>query len=219
MRSGLLHIAGFSTGTVPLAVNYAGFHPVFVMGNRNGGFGYEMEIITYPGSGINTIEDIRGNTLILTASTSNSGYKAPLSILKNKFKIRCNQDFKINFSGKHSNSIMGVAKKHYAVAAIAGSVKNRMIKRGVVKEEDIVTLYKSQRFPTTGYGYVYNLKPSLSQKITKAFKIFHWIKNNGDPSSLKKEFFRHDKFIPITYKKAWEPIRAMTNINQFPHKF
>jgi len=77
MRSGRLHIAGFNTGSNPLAVNCAGFESFTIMASLTGHFGYEMEIITYPGSGISKVEDIRGKTLAFTSPTSNSGKKAP----------------------------------------------------------------------------------------------------------------------------------------------
>ena len=47
MRSGRLHIAGFNTGSNPLAVNCAGFNPFTIMASKDGNFGYEMEIITF----------------------------------------------------------------------------------------------------------------------------------------------------------------------------
>lgn len=52
MRAGRLHIAGFNTGSNPLAVACAGFKPFTMMASADGSFGYEMEIITYPGSGV-----------------------------------------------------------------------------------------------------------------------------------------------------------------------
>jgi ABC-type phosphate/phosphonate transport system substrate-binding protein len=52
MRAGRLHVAGFNTGSNPLAVACAGFRPFAMMAAEDGSFGYEMEIITYPGSGI-----------------------------------------------------------------------------------------------------------------------------------------------------------------------
>ena len=45
MRSGRLHIAGFNTGSNPIAVNCAGFVPFAIMAGKDGAFGYEMEII------------------------------------------------------------------------------------------------------------------------------------------------------------------------------
>lgn len=202
MHTGLLHIAGFSTGTVPLAVNYAGFHPIVVMGDKNNSYGYKMEFITYPQSSIKSIKDLKHHTLTLTAPSSNSGYKNALNVLKNDFHLKERKDFQIRCSGNHHNSIIGVAKHQYEVAAIASSVKERMLQRGIIKKKDIKCLYQSETFPTTGYGYVYNLKPTLVGKIKKAFKTFQWTKGKKQ-SSLKKGFPKHDKFIEIEYKEAW----------------
>ncbi len=207
MRSGKLHIAGFNTGTVPLAVNSAGFHPIAVMGNSDSSFGYQMEIITFANSNIKRIEDIKNETLVLTSPSSNSGSKTPLSLLKNNYGLSPEKDFKIKYSGRHSNSILGIVKKQYKVAAIASSVRKRMIKRGEIRKEDIRIIYQSETFPTTGYGYVYNLKPALAKKVEEAFLTFQWIKKDGQATSLKKGFYTHDKFISIDYKKTWKKVR------------
>ena len=73
MRAGRLHVAGFNTGSNPIAVACAGFRPFAMMAGDDGSFGYEMEIITYPGSGIDEVTDIEGKTLTHTSQTSNSG--------------------------------------------------------------------------------------------------------------------------------------------------
>jgi len=215
MRSGRLHIAGFNTGSNPLAVNCAGFNPFTIMASLDGNFGYEMEIITYPGSGIDKVEDIKGRTLAFTSPTSNSGFKAPSALLKAEFNMIPDRDFKTTFSGKHDNSILGVANKDYDAASIANSVKTRMIKRGVVKESDFKVLYRSQTFPTTGFGTVYNLKPDLAAKVKEAFFSFAWDKPDGTPTSLKVEFSKskEGQFIPITYKKEWAVIRTIDAAN------
>lgn len=88
MRAGRLHIAGFNTASNPIAVACAGFRPFTIMASADGSLGYEMEIITYPGSGIETVEDIRGKQLAFTSQTSNSGFKAPSAILKADFDMR-----------------------------------------------------------------------------------------------------------------------------------
>ena len=97
------------------------------------------------------------------------------------------RDFEAVFSGKHDNSILGVANKDYIAASIANSVKDRMIKRNVIKAEDVVTIYKSQTFPTTGFGYVYNLAPELKTKSKKPFSVFsgtsRLVKRNGADNS------------------------------------
>jgi phosphonate transport system substrate-binding protein len=210
MRSGRLHIAGFNTGSNPLAVNCAGFVSFTIMAGLDGSFGYEMEIITHPDSGINSVEEIKGRTLAFTSPTSNSGFKAPSALLKSEFDMVAERDFTPTYSGKHDNSILGVANKDYDAASIANSVKTRMIKREVVKESDLKVLYKSQTFPTTGYGHVYNLKPELAQKIKDAFFSFEW-----EGTTLKEEFEKNGEgqFIPITYKEHWEVIRKIDAAN------
>ncbi|MFN3402253.1 MAG: phosphate/phosphite/phosphonate ABC transporter substrate-binding protein, partial [Ferrovibrio sp.] len=168
--------------------------------------GYEMEIITYPGSGIEKIEDIRGRKLAFSAETSNSGYKAPAALLRDQYKMEAGKDYEPVFSGKHDNTILGVANKDYPAGAIANSVKKRMEARGAVKPEATKVIYKSQTFPTTGYGYVYNLKPELAAKIKEAFFSYNW-----DGTELAKEFNKseppQEKFIPINYKEYWQIVR------------
>lgn len=206
MRAGRLHVAGFNTGSNPLAVNCAGFAPFAMMARADNSFGYEMEIITHPSSGINKVEDIKGKRMAFTSETSNSGYKAPSALLKSEFKMEAGKNFTPAFSGKHDNSILGVANKDYDAAAIANSVLKRMVARDVVKPTQIKTIYKSQTFPTTGYGHVYNLKPDLAQKVKDAFFSFPWA-----GSDLQKEFEKSGeaKFIPITYKQHWEVVRKI----------
>ena len=63
MRAGRLHVAGFNTGSNPIAVACAGFRPFAMMAAEDGSFGYEMEIITHPGSGIDELEDLRARSL------------------------------------------------------------------------------------------------------------------------------------------------------------
>jgi phosphonate transport system substrate-binding protein len=82
MRAGRLHIAGFNTGSNPIAVACAGFKPFAMMASADDSFGYEMEIITYPGSGIEKVQDLKGKKLAFVQETSNSGFKAPSAILK-----------------------------------------------------------------------------------------------------------------------------------------
>ncbi len=206
MRAGRLHVAGFNTGSNPLAVNCAGFVPFTMMASTKDEYGYEMEFITYPGSGIAKIEDIKGKKLAFTSQTSNSGFKAPSALLKEKFGMEAEKDYEPVFSGKHDNSILGVANKDYPAASIANSVKLRMISRGVVKPEQLEVIYKSETFPTTGYGYVYNLKPELAEKVKQAFFTFNW-----DGTDLLKEFQSseppQEKFIPITYQQHWQVVR------------
>ncbi|MDJ0943928.1 MAG: phosphate/phosphite/phosphonate ABC transporter substrate-binding protein [Kiloniellales bacterium] len=208
MRSGRLHVAGVNTGGNPVAVNCAGFVPFAMMASADGSFGYEMEIIVPAGSPLQTPADLKGKQLAFTSPTSNSGFKAPSALLKSEFGMVADQDFTTTFSGKHDNSILGVANKDYEAAAVANSVLKRMIDREVIKAEQINTIYRSATFPTTGYGHAHNLHPALVAKIKQAFFTFDW-----EGSDLKQEFKKEDRFVSIHHKSDWDVIRKIDAAN------
>jgi phosphonate transport system substrate-binding protein len=207
MRSGRLHVAGFNTGSNPIAVSCAGFVPFGMMAYKDGKYGYEMEIIVPANSKITSPAQIKGKTMAFTSPTSNSGFKAPSAILKGEFGLKAEVDFTPVFSGKHDNSILGVANGDYEVAAVANSVLQRMVRRGVIKEDQVKTIYKSQTFPTTGYGHAHNLHPELVGKIKTAFWTYQWDEN------FKKEFKKADIFVGIQHKYDWAVIRGIDKAN------
>ena len=208
MRSGRLHIAGVNTGGNPVAVSCAGLVPFAMMASKDGSFGYEMEIIVPAGSDIKSPADIKGRTMAFTSPTSNSGFKAPSALLKSEFGIEAEKDFQTAFSGKHDNSVLGIANKDYEVAAVANSVMGRMLDRKVIDPSQIKSIYKSATFPTTGYGHAHNLHPEVAAKIKQAFFTFDW-----EGSDLQKEFKKEGMFIAINHKSDWDVIRKIDSAN------
>lgn len=208
MRAGRLHIAGFNTGSTPLAVNCAGFRPMFIMSANDGDFGYRMQFITHPGSGVERLEDVRGRRIAFTAETSNSGYKAPSALLRDRLNMQPGRDFTPVFSGRHDNSVLGVANRDYPVAAIASEVARRMVARNVIRADQYRVIYESDRFPTTAYGVAHNLTPQLQDRIREAFTTFSW-----QGTELSREFGTMippgERFMPITYRQAWEVVRQV----------
>ena len=209
MRSGRLHVAGFNTGSNPIAVSCAGFVPWAMHAKDDGSFGYEMEIIVKADSPIQSPSEIKGRTLAFTSPTSNSGFKAPSAILKGEFDLIADRDFTPTFSGKHDNSILGVYNGDYEIASVANSVLQRMIRRGVIEGDKLRAIYRSPTFPTTGYGTAHNLHPELVAKIKSAF--FTW--DFDDDPLYKKEFAKSDRFIGIRHMNDWAVIRQIDKAN------
>ncbi len=83
-----------------------------------------------------------------------------------------------------------------------------MIDRDVIKADQIRTIYRSQTFPTTGYGYAHNLHPVVVANIEQAFFTFPW-----EGSDLKAEFQKEDQFISIHHKSDWNVIRKIDAAN------
>jgi phosphonate transport system substrate-binding protein len=203
MRAGRLHIAGFNTGSVPLAVNCAGFVPTTMMARVDGSFGYEMEILTHRESGIESVPELRGRTLAFTSPTSNSGFKAPSVLLESEFGLVADQDFEPAFSGRHDNSVLGVLQRDYDAAAVANIVIDQVLARGVGSRDDLRVLYRSETFPTTAYGVSNRLDSDLAEAVIEAFYTFDW-----EGSALDAEF-EESSFIPISYEGHWEVIRRI----------
>ncbi|MCK5574632.1 MAG: phosphate/phosphite/phosphonate ABC transporter substrate-binding protein, partial [Sphingomonadales bacterium] len=208
MRSGRLHIAGISTGPTVFGVNLAGYVPVAIMGKDDGRFGYKLQLITHKDTDIKKVSDMKGRNIAHVSPSSNSGNQAPRALFKS-MGVTPDEDYKVQYSGKHDNSILGVANKDYEAAPVASSVLDRMVDKGVVNADDLRIIWESKLFPTTSYGYAHNLHPDLQAKVRDAFLTFDW-----KGTALDKEFGKKsDRFIPITFKEHWSDIRTIQETN------
>jgi phosphonate transport system substrate-binding protein len=209
MRSGRLHISGFAAGATVYGVNLAGFHPQAMMGLKDGNFrGYRLQLITHKDSDIKTVNDLKGRKIAHVTPSSNSGNQAPRALFKDMGVVP-DVDYKVIYSGKHDNSIMGVVNRDYDAAPIASSVMQRMIARGMFEESEVRIIWQSDKFPGTAYGSVYNLAPNLQKQVREALLTFDWT-----GSGLEKDFGKRDEcFIPADYKVHWKVIRTIQKAN------
>jgi len=207
MRSGRLHVAGFSTGPTPFAVNLAGAVPFALMGSNEGQFGYSLQVYTHVDSGITNLEGLKGKRVAHTSPTSNSGNQAPRALFP-EMGIVPGEDYEIVFSGSHDQSMLGVVAQDYDAAPVASEVVERMAARDLYDEEDVRLLWESDRFPTTSYTHAYNLHPDLAGKVREAFYTFDFA-----GTALGEEFAGVETFIPINYKDNWKVIRTIQKAN------
>ncbi|MCE8472485.1 phosphate/phosphite/phosphonate ABC transporter substrate-binding protein, partial [Rhodovulum sulfidophilum] len=148
MRSGRLHIAGFSTGPTPFAVNLAGAVPFAIMGSDEGEFGYKLQVYTRKDSGIDSMEDLAGKRVAHTSPTSNSGNLAPRALFPN-LGVTPGEDYEVVYSGSHDQSMLGVVAGDYDAAPVASEVVDRMAERGLYDPEEVRIVWESKPFPTT----------------------------------------------------------------------
>jgi len=209
LEKGDLHITGFSTGEVQSAVNEAGFVPLACFADSDGKFQYTMKIIVPADSDLKAVKDLKGKTLIFVRPQSNSGCIVPLVTLMKEFNLQPERDYNWGFSYGHDISIKRVAEKKSPAAAVASDYLQRMTASGDVSPDAVRAIYESKPYPSGVIGYVYNLTPQLRDGIRETLLGFDW-KGTG----LEKQFGKsgYVKFVPVEYKKDWEPVREISHI-------
>ena len=207
MRSGRLHVAGFSTGPTPFAVNLAGAVPFAIMGAEDGQFGYKLQVFTQADSDIKDVSDLAGKRVAHTSPTSNSGNQAPRALFPG-LGVEPDKDYEVVYSGSHDQSMLGVVAGDYDAAPVASEVVERMAERGLYDPADVRMIWESDPFPTTSFTMAHNLDPALAEKVKEAFFTFDFA-----GTALGEEFDGVSKFVPITYKDQWAVIRQIQASN------
>jgi phosphonate transport system substrate-binding protein len=207
MRSGRLHVAGFSTGPTPYAVNLAGAVPFAIMGAEDGRFGYTLQVYTQADSDIQAMADLAGKRIAHTSPTSNSGNLAPRALFP-ALGVTPDEDYEVTYSGSHDQSMLGVVAGDYDAAPVASEVVERMAERDLYDPADVRIVWESDRFPTTSYAYAHDLTPELKAAIEEAFFSFDF-----SGTALGEEFTGVSKFVPITYEDDWKVIREIQATN------
>ena len=202
MRSGRLHVGGFSTGPTAVAVNIAGAVPFGIKGTAKEFQGYNLIVIVKANSPYQKLGDLKGKKVAHTAPSSNSGHMAPLALFPTE-GLTPDKDYKILFSGKHDQSVLGVNSGDYDAAAVASDVFHRMGSRGQIKEGDFRVIYRSLKFPTSSFAYAHDLDPKLVDKMLGCFYDYRF------PPEMQKAFDGADRFFPINYKTTWEVVRKV----------
>jgi phosphonate transport system substrate-binding protein len=158
------------------------------------------------------LDDLKGHTIVFTDRTSNSGFKAAVVLLK-EHGMDLPRDYGWQFSTGHSDSIKGIATGQYEVGPVSREMLIRAVSKGDVDMSKLRVVYESERFPPATLGYVYNLAPSMAEKVTKAFLEFDW-----SGTGLEKQFAGSGatKFVPVSYKNDFALIRRNADSVQDP---
>ena len=203
MRSGRLHIAGFSTGPTAFAVNLAGAVPFAIKGNPDAFESYRVVTLVRADSPFQSVADLKGKRVAHTSATSNSGNLAPRAFFPG-LGLTPDADYRVVYSGGHDRSVMGVNAGDY-------DVFNRMVARGQVRRENFRIIWQSDPFPTSSFALSHDLRPELAERIRKCFFDYRF------PEALQRDMGGNDRFWPATYSEHWAPVRAVADAVNAPY--
>jgi phosphonate transport system substrate-binding protein len=218
LRDGKLHVTGFSSGAVPVAVNLAGFVPVAMLAGDDGAAGsgkHRMQVIVPANSPIQSVADLRGHDLALTEPTSNSGFRAPIVLLRNEHNLLPARDYQIINTRTYEASINGIAKKELQAAAVASDVLDRALAAGKIRKADFRVLFSSPEFPSAAIGYAHNIKPDLAARVRRAILEFSFKNTSLEPRFASSN---QTRFVPLNYKNDWAVVRLIDDALARPYQ-
>lgn len=210
-RENRIHIVNINNGNVESAVRCDGFVPIAQPFDVKGEIlGYRMELIASANSDIRRPEDLKGHKIAFVDKGSNSGFKAPIAILKTEFGLVADRDYAYEFSGRHDASIMGVANGEFEAAAVASEVRANLTQRALIGQDSVRVIYQSKPFPNSPFGVSNRLNPALVEKIKRGFLTFDW---NSLGQAAKAIY---PAFGPADFRRDWAMMRQVSGASAAP---
>ncbi|HGZ70573.1 MAG TPA: phosphonate ABC transporter substrate-binding protein [Nitratifractor sp.] len=169
---------------------------------KSGVPGYYGYILTKKGSGLKTLEDIKGKIWAFTDPHSTSGTLVPSVLFAEKGIDPKKYFSKVIYSGKHEASILSVKNGKVDAA----STNNLSFGRGLGKQwekEDFNIIWKSDLIAGNPIAVRKDLPESLKKALKEAFVAFK------DKETLDK--IKYAGYAPVT-DKEYDGIRALIKL-------
>ncbi len=148
MRSGKLEIGEFGPLGYVLAHHVAKAEAVAAFSNREGKpDSYWASLVTYPGSGIKTVAEIRGHSFAFSDPASTSGHLFPAYGLR-KAGLDPEKDVKAIYAGSHTASFEALYNHKVDAGELNSEQLESAKQRGHYKDGDLLFLWKSDPIPT-----------------------------------------------------------------------
>ncbi|MFU1783685.1 phosphate/phosphite/phosphonate ABC transporter substrate-binding protein [Haloarcula japonica] len=212
MRSERLHVAGFSTGPTPFAVNLAGAVPFSLQISKEGDFGYRLWLATQADNDdISSLEDLKGKRVAHAEPSSNSGNLAPRALFSNQ-GVTPGEDYEVSYSGGHEQSILGVANDDYDAAPVCSTCVTRVAEADNIDPTNLKVVWASNPFPTTSFCYRYNLKPEIQEGIRAAFLDYDY-----SDTKIAEVFGGRGKWTEIDYATVYDIILQIQENNEIKY--
>lgn len=200
---GEIQLVAAHSAEVPRLVNTAGLVPFAELGAEGTVDGNRLVIAVGPDSKTESLEELRGKTLVCTEPDSLTGYRAAIVAIYLETGMLPSVDYEIYFSHKHERSIRGVAIGKFPFIALSNDVLDRMLQRGRVDSSEYRVLFESQPIPRLTIGHVHSLAPDLADRVKRA--VLNFDNRPASPYRFRPINYRQDYGFARRLDDAFEP--------------
>jgi phosphonate transport system substrate-binding protein len=170
MRNGKLDIGEFGPLGYVLAHQVAKAEAVAAFGTADGKpNSYWASLVTYPGSGIKTVADIKGHSFAFSDPASTSGHLFPAYGLR-RAGVDPEKDIKPVFAGSHTASFEALYNHKVEAGELNSEQLESAKQRGHYKDGDLVFLWKSDPIPTDPFCVRGDLPAEFKKKVAEVLQ-------------------------------------------------
>jgi phosphonate transport system substrate-binding protein len=165
MRNGKLEAGEFGPLGYVLAHQVAKAEAVATFGNAdNKPDTYWASLVTWPGSGIKTVADIRGHSFAFSDPASTSGHLFPAYGLR-KAGVDPDKDIRAIYAGSHTSSFEALYNHKVDAGELNSEQLESAKQRGHYKDGDLVFLWKSDPIPIDPITVRGDLPPEFKARL------------------------------------------------------
>jgi phosphonate transport system substrate-binding protein len=170
MRTGKLDLGEFGPLGYVLAHQVAKAQAVAAFADKAGmPDSYWASIVTYPGSGIRTVADIKGHSFAFSDPASTSGHLFPAYGLR-KAGLDPEKDIRPIYAGSHTSSFEALYNHKVDAGELNSAQLESARQRGHYKDGDVVFLWKSDPIPTDPITVRGDLPEPFKTRLTEALR-------------------------------------------------
>lgn len=167
MRFGRIHLAYFGPLSYVLAKSKSEIEPFAAM-VKDGEATYRSIVIAHKGSGVETLEDARGQTMAFGDRASTSSHLIPKTMLK-EAGLDPDTDYEQVFVGSHDAVAVAVQNGNAEIGGLSEVIWNYVTDRGLVDPSKVTVIGHSKDYPQYPWTMQSSLAPALKEEIRAAF--------------------------------------------------
>jgi phosphonate transport system substrate-binding protein len=170
MRNGKLEIGEFGPLGYVLAHQVAKAEAAAAFGTADGKPDtYWASIVTYPGSGIKTVAEIKGHSFAFSDPASTSGHLFPAYGLR-KAGLDPDKDIRAIYAGSHTSSFEALYNHKVDAGELNSEQLESAKQRGHYKDGDLVFLWKSDPIPTDPFAVRGDLPAAFKTQVIEVLQ-------------------------------------------------